>query len=32
MAKTQLIYASVQPFDGTWKVTSLVAEKEGTCD
>jgi hypothetical protein len=28
----QLIYASVQPFDGTWKMTSLVVEEEGTCD
>jgi hypothetical protein len=28
----QLIYSSVQPFDGTRKVTSLVVEEEGTCD
>lgn len=27
----QAIYAQVQPFDGTWKVTSLVVEKAGSC-
>ena len=27
----QAIYAQVQPFDGTWKVTSLVVEKTGSC-
>jgi hypothetical protein len=27
----QLIYAWLQPFDGTWKVTELVVEKAGTC-
>jgi hypothetical protein len=27
----QRIYARLQPFDGTWKVTYLVVEKEGTC-
>ena len=27
----QAIYAQVQPFDGTWKVTYLVVEKTGSC-
>jgi hypothetical protein len=27
----QAIYAQVQPFDGTWKVTYLVVEKAGSC-
>lgn len=27
----QAIYAQAQPFDGTWKVTSLVVEKAGSC-
>lgn len=27
----QSISAQVQPFDGTWKVTTLVVEKVGTC-
>lgn len=27
----QRIYAQLQPFDGVWKVTLLVVEKEGTC-
>jgi hypothetical protein len=27
----QAIYAQVQPFDGTWKVTQLVVEKVGSC-
>lgn len=27
----QAIDAQVQPFDGTWKVTSLVVEKAGSC-
>ena len=27
----QRVYAQVQPFDGTWKVTTLVVEKAGTC-
>jgi hypothetical protein len=27
----QRVYAQVQPFDGTWKVTTLVVEKVGTC-
>ena len=27
----QVVYASVQPFDGTWKVTTLLVEKVGTC-
>jgi len=27
----QAIHAQVQPFDGTWKVTSLVVEKAGSC-
>jgi hypothetical protein len=27
----QTIYAQVQPFDGTWKVTYLVVEKAGSC-
>jgi hypothetical protein len=27
----QAVYAQVQPFDGTWKVTSLVVEKAGSC-
>jgi hypothetical protein len=26
-----LVYAWLQPFDGTWKVTELVVEKAGTC-
>jgi hypothetical protein len=26
----QRVYAQVQPFDGTWKVTTLV-ENVGTC-
>jgi len=26
----QRVYAQV-PFDGTWKVTTLVVEKVGTC-
>jgi hypothetical protein len=25
------VYAQVQPFDGTWKVTYLVVDKAGTC-
>ena len=25
------VYAWLQPFDGTWKVTYLVVEKAGTC-
>ena len=27
----QVIYAWLQPFNGTWKVTTLVVEKVGTC-
>ena len=27
----QAIYAQVQPFDGTWKVSYLVVEKAGSC-
>jgi hypothetical protein len=27
----QRIYARLQPFDGVWKVTYLVVEKDGTC-
>ncbi len=27
----QRVNAQVQPFDGTWKVTTLVVEKVGTC-
>jgi hypothetical protein len=27
----QRVYAEVQPFDGTWKVTYLVVEKVGSC-
>jgi hypothetical protein len=27
----QRVYTQVQPFDGTWKVTTLVVEKVGTC-
>ena len=27
----QRVYAQVQPFDGTWKVTYLVVEKVGSC-
>jgi hypothetical protein len=27
----QRVYAQVQPFDGTWKVTTLAVEKVGTC-
>jgi hypothetical protein len=27
----QLINASMQPFDGTWKATTLVVKKAGTC-
>ena len=27
----QAIYAQVQPFDGTWKVTYLVVERAGSC-
>jgi hypothetical protein len=27
----QAVYAQVQPFDGTWKVTSLVVETTGSC-
>ena len=27
----QRVYAQAQPFDGTWKVTTLVVEKVGTC-
>jgi hypothetical protein len=27
----QRVYAQVQPFDGTWKVTTLVVEQVGTC-
>jgi hypothetical protein len=27
----QRFYTRVQPFDGTWTVTTLVVEKAGTC-
>ena len=27
----QAIDVQVQPFDGTWKVTSLLVEKTGSC-
>ena len=27
----QRVYASLETFDGTWKVTYLVVEKVGTC-